>query len=363
MRTRWRDPALQRITSPHSASRRPPIMKFSPFGQPRMLAIFCIAIALSACSDSAPPLPTLDIDAQRVSVSGISSGAYMAHQVHIALSTRIAGAGLIAGGPYGCAGGELSRALEQCMATTGSGPDSLALAADVRARADSGLIDPLRGLDDDRVWIFHGDADVTVAAAVTAAVAPLYAALSPTLQVENRTRAGVAHVYPTLANGGDCDKTAAPFIGRCDFDAAGEIFRNVVGVEDMPTAVPSGDLLRFDQAPFGGDDDALLDDVGYVYVPTQCRDRACGLHIVFHGCQQSAETIGTTFIDGSGYQRWADFSDVVLIYPQTRSSLMPLNPKACWDWWGYSGDDYDSRSGVQIAWVGRLLDALGVRAP
>ena len=84
---------------------------------------------------------------------------------------------------------------------------------------------------------------------------------------------------------------------------------------------------------------------------------------MFHGCQQSAETIGTTFIDGSGYQRWADFSDVVLIYPQTRSSLMPLNPKACWDWWGYSGDDYDSRSGVQIAWVGRLLDALGVRAP
>lgn len=286
----------------------------------------------------------------------------MAHQVHLAFSTRIAGAGLIAGGPYACAAGELTRALEQCTQTRDRGPDSAALADVARTRAASGSIDPLAGLDGDRVWIFHGDADYTVASTITAAIAPLYTKLSDSVQIEVLTRPDVAHVFPTLAAGGDCAKTAAPFIGDCGFDAAGAIFSAVVGADGTPAAASRGELIPFDQnrVSVGGADSTLADQ-GYLYVPRQCRDGVCGLHIVFHGCQQSTETIATQFIDSTGYQRWADLADVVLVYPQTRSSLMPLNPKACWDWWGYSGADYDTRTGAQIAWVGQLLDHFGVR--
>ncbi|MBK8123474.1 MAG: hypothetical protein IPK54_07960 [Dokdonella sp.] len=35
--------------------------------------------------------------------------------------------------------------------------------------------------------------------------------------------------------------------------------------------------------------------------------------------------------------RWDDVYGTVVLYPQTRSSYLPLNPKARWDWWGYPG--------------------------
>jgi hypothetical protein len=35
-------------------------------------------------------------------VSGLSSGAFFAHQFHIAFSKLVSGAGIVAGGPYGC---------------------------------------------------------------------------------------------------------------------------------------------------------------------------------------------------------------------------------------------------------------------
>src|SRR5437868_342813 len=52
---------------------------------------------------AADPLGHFPVDPAEVSVSGISSGAFMANQLHIAHSAGIVGAGMIAGGLYGCA--------------------------------------------------------------------------------------------------------------------------------------------------------------------------------------------------------------------------------------------------------------------
>jgi len=341
------------------------LIKFSPFGQRqyRLAAFFALA-ALAACSERAPPLPALKIDPSRVTVSGISSGAYMAHQVHIAWSTRIAGAGLIAGGPYGCAAGQLDRALKLCTRATESGPDIAPLVRNTIARTSEKSIDPLQGLAEDRVWIFHGDADTTVAAQVSAAIAPFYQALSDKAQVHNVTRAGVAHTFPTAQPGGDCGQSQSPYLGNCRFDAAGEIFRHVVLIAGEPESNAHGVVVPFDQDAFLVEGaDARMSNTGYVYIPEQCRMAECGVHLAFHGCLQSAENIGMEFVEHAGYNRWADLAGVVVIYPQTRASLMPLNPKACWDWWGYTGSNYDTQHGAQIAWVGRVLDQLGVHAP
>ena len=43
------------------------------------------------------------IDPTDITVSGISSGAFSAHQFHIAFSSLVKGAGIVAGGPFGCA--------------------------------------------------------------------------------------------------------------------------------------------------------------------------------------------------------------------------------------------------------------------
>jgi poly(3-hydroxybutyrate) depolymerase len=84
------------------------------------------------------------------------------------------------------------------------------------------------------------------------------------------------------------------------------------------------------------------------------------LLIAFHGCEQNAASIGPVFARDSGLNRWADVHNVVVLYPQTRSSYLPLNPKACWDWWGFSGPDYDTRGGVQLRWLNGVTTRLGV---
>ncbi len=48
-------------------------------------------------------MPALHAKIDETSVSGISSGAYMAGQFQFAHSKIVAGAAIIAGGPYGCA--------------------------------------------------------------------------------------------------------------------------------------------------------------------------------------------------------------------------------------------------------------------
>jgi poly(3-hydroxybutyrate) depolymerase len=82
------------------------------------------------------------------------------------------------------------------------------------------------------------------------------------------------------------------------------------------------------------------------------------LHIAFHGCQQNSESIGSAFMEKTGYNAWADTHNIVVLYPQTKSSYLPLNPKACWDWWGYSGAEYASKNGAQIKQIANMVAAL-----
>ena len=49
------------------------------------------------------PLPALGAELGATSVSGLSAGAFMASQFQIAHSRIVIGAGIVAGGPYGCA--------------------------------------------------------------------------------------------------------------------------------------------------------------------------------------------------------------------------------------------------------------------
>jgi len=74
------------------------------------------------------------------------------------------------------------------------------------------------------------------------------------------------------------------------------------------------------------------------------------MHLVLHGCAQSADTVGTGFIEQTGYIPWAEANHIILAFPQVEKSLFaPLNPHACWDWWGYTGDEYRYRDGAQMA--------------
>ena len=332
-------------------------------GTVALLAVACVGVLGSGCSSepAAAGLPALKLDPARTSVSGLSSGAYMATQVHLAFSDRVVGAALFAGGPYGCAQGSLETALAGCLAPAADKlPDVAALANVVRERAATGKLAPLAGLAGDAVLVFHGALDTTVGAGVSSAAAELYRQLGGA-RVEVDDARAIAHTMPTLDKGAGCDRSEAPYIGRCDYDGAGAAFAAILGAPPGAAGSGDGELRRFDQNAYRADGkDAMLADSGFVYVPKACAaGETCVLHIAFHGCQQNADAVDEAFARDAGYNRWADAYRVVVLYPQTRASFAPLNPKACWDWWGYGGADYDTRNGAQLRWVANAAAALG----
>jgi hypothetical protein len=82
--------------------------------------IFAVALLAGAAKELAaqsPPLSEYNIDASQTSVSGLSSGGYMAVQFEVAFSSLVRGAGIIAGGPYYCAHGDPITATSLCSCT------------------------------------------------------------------------------------------------------------------------------------------------------------------------------------------------------------------------------------------------------
>jgi poly(3-hydroxybutyrate) depolymerase len=93
---------------------------------------------------------------------------------------------------------------------------------------------------------------------------------------------------------------------------------HLLGPLQPPNA--AGETLTFDQRPFvdGKAIDAGLADEAYVHVPQDCRHaRLAGYMSSFHGCRQSAANVGRRFVDGAGYNRWADSNRIIVLYPQT----------------------------------------------
>lgn len=320
-------------------------------------------VLLAGCSktDTTPELPVLKIDPARVSVSGISSGAYMAAQAHVAFSARIHGAAMLAGGPYGCAQGNLDRALSACMKGDPA-PDPAVLVQRAQTWAQSGLIDPLEQLADDPVFVTHGTVDPIVNTMVANAAISFQQGLAPTAPLQTLLDQPYGHVWPR-SKPGTC-KPDATHMADCGLDMA----RAMAAALEPATAAPAaatpsapGKLLHFKQniKPDLASN-AMLDDTGFLYVPAACEQETCGLHVIFHGCEMNREKIGDAFAADPDWHRQADARHLVLLYPQTVSSLMPLNPKGCWDWWGYTGEAYDQKQGAQLQWLDAVLTHFGL---
>jgi len=319
------------------------------------------------------------------SISGISSGAFMAVQFATAWSSVITGVGVVAGGPYWCAkadffsfGTSLLNALGPCL----SGPlDVNDFIAKADAKAASGAIDPLRFVSRQKVYIFHGYNDAVIKPAATDAAAAFYRHY---LGQDNRgnlyyqTAVGAGHSLVVAQDSpsaglNKCNENKTPFIDACGHDQAGIILQHIYGPLNKPGPGPlTGTMKPFDQSIYTKPDGPIwlsLAQTGYVFVPAACENgEACRVHIALHGCEQDADDIkiGRTFIDRAGYNAWADANRLIVLYPQTVASWYPwypwypVNPKACWDWWGYVSfsDSYVTKSGLQIKALKAMLDAL-----
>ncbi len=147
----------------------------------------------------------------------------------------------------------------------------------------------------------------------------------------------------------------APFVGDCDYDAAGEILKHLYSGLETPASEAETALQ---EVTLLGATEAGLSETAYLFVPPACNggEKACALHLVMHGCAQSAVQLGTDFIKQSGYLPWAEANDIVMAFPQVVPGAM--NPYACWDWWGYTGAEYRWRNGKQMLvvtdWIRQL---------
>lgn len=150
---------------------------------------------------------------------------------------------------------------------------------------------------------------------------------------------------------------------NCDYDQAGDLLQHIYGPLEPPVADPSGQLIEFDQAAFLPKPKSHgMDDTGLVYVPAACAaGEACRVHIAFHGCKQTSALIGDRFRTTTGYRRWADSNNIIILYPEAHATL--TNPNSCWDWWSYDDQDYAAKTGRQMAAVHAMLLQLASDTP
>lgn len=336
-----------------------------------LIVALIIALVPSPYAAQGAELPALGADLDATSVSGFSSGAYMAGQIQVAHSTKIVGAGLVAGGPYACAESSASRyfpfwstavaqngmqALYQCMQTSSGNPDPDKLASRTIELAESGAIDPLDGLADDNVYLFLGEDDQTVTWPVVKAAQIFYRKVGVEPGNITFVEGDGGHAFSTEQGGGACGISAAPYVTDCDYDQAKAILGWIYGPLAEPSETPLGRFQVFDQQAYAQPGDGLADQ-GVVYIPDACRDATgCRIHITLHGCEQSRQAVGDTFVKESGFARVADTNRIVVLFPQVEASS--VNPKGCWDWWGYTGLDYLGKDAPQIAAIWAMAERL-----
>jgi hypothetical protein len=340
-----------------------------------------LAIVPAMADGGAPPLGSYNADIKESSISGISSGAFMAVQFGVSWSSIVKGVGVIAGGPYYCAQGTAIDGLVGNL-----GPDLTATGPCMKGPppaleplfektgewARRGEIDNPQNIAHQRIYIFAGYNDTVVNPKVGDAVYRFY---SHYLEGPNngnlfyQNAIGAGHSQVTVNYGLPCNKNEGYFIDHCNYDQAGILLRHIYGaLNPKNSGALSGKLVAFDQRELTSPESPAsysMAETGYVYVPAPCTaQQQCRVHIAMHGCKQNFDTIQDRYIQHAGYNEWADTNRLIILCPQTIVGNpvldfgTPHNPFGCWDWWGYTNFNYAVRAGRQISTIKAVLDRL-----
>ncbi len=304
----------------------------------------------------------------------------MAVQYSIARSSEVMGVGVVAGGLYNC--GARFRwldAIPNCMKKPWSADDSW---RDVTGFARDRVIDPVANIARQRVYLFSGGNDSVVVPAVMRSVFDFYRlARVPDAALRYVDRLPASHAFVSATVGGRCAETVAIYVVQCTdegrpYDQPHAILDHIYGLRQGPAATLSAAPVAFDQRPYRVGFPAMA-NTGYAYVPEDCRRQpGCRVHVVFHGCMQSVNSLGGSDVIYAqlGYNRWADTNRIILLYPQVDRNetlwnvpmalgglplTIQVNPYGCWDWWGYSQwFGFQLRSAPQIATVRQMVARL-----
>ncbi|CAL8089921.1 unnamed protein product [Orchesella dallaii] len=300
-------------------------------------------------------LEKLKVDPKSVTVTGFSSGGAQAMQFHLAHSSRLIGAGIFSGVPYLYGFG---RKREDFFVNDIERFNTTEAIQATETYSIVGAIDPVEYLKNSRVYVYHGNKDSTVEPGSGVAIEDIYKHFSPNMLCNINVLEG-EHGMPTDNYGGPCGRLnlANYMVNNCKYNGVYEMYNHLYGgnltqpIQGSVGTVPlKGEFYQFDQSEFyvGGTPHSM-DKVGFVYIPSDCEKKTCRLSFVFHGCLQNRQYFGDKFPRTTGYLEVAELNDIIQVYPQTaRSRGNPRNPSGCWDWMGFTGEDYRKLSYVKI---------------
>ncbi|WP_250475703.1 prolyl oligopeptidase family serine peptidase [Caballeronia sp. GAFFF1] len=334
-------------------------------------------VSASSANDNAAPngrsqhaatvrLQRYTIDPSKVFVAGISSGGFVAVQMHVAHSATFKGAAVYAGGVYWCAGvGGAATALANCggltLPTNQASYNSTLFASETYLDAQSalGTIDPSTNLRGQPVYLWSGTQDEVVNPLEMADLKSEYQHYGAKIHFDNAFPA--AHGWESPDGELACGTLGSPYMVRCSangatYDSVKTWLTMFIGpLKPRNGGKLSGSLLTFDQTEFGASPNLSMSSTGSVFVPKACaQGQQCGLVLALHGCLQQASLIGNRWVTEAGINEWADTNKLVVVYPDTVASSAPgpTNPNGCFDWWGYSNQydpNYALKSGAQLS--------------
>jgi hypothetical protein len=320
-----------------------------------------VFIAFFSHGSAQQELGKYNVDTTKISTSGISSGAAMATQLHVAYSSVFMGVGMVAGNPYYCAKGSSITATNACM----DAPSNINI-ADLTTKttqyASSGDIDSTSNMYNSKVYIFGGTLDTSVVQGVGMKVQQYYLNYVREANIKTVFDIDAEHTFPTESYGNACSVSGDPYIGRCSYYGAYEILNHIYTGLTKPssTGATPGQFYEFDQSEFfyvSAPAVSSMDSTGYVYVPSACvSGTTCKLHVVLHGCLQGRHRLGDEFARNTGYNQVGERNNIIMVYPQAISTA--VNPMGCWDWWGYTVNIYATKGANQPLAIWRMVEKI-----
>lgn len=290
------------------------------------------------------------------SVSGFSSGGFMAVQTHVAYSESVFAAGVAAGGPYYCAMGSNVRLQSACT----DNPyliDLTTLTSYANISSQEGLIDNISNLSNSKVFIFSAKQDRIVRPGVVSKTLQFYQTYVTTGEIMQVFGNEGAHNWPTEDYGNPCWADTPPGIGSCGYDTAGEMLQFIYGNLSSKVSFNNSNLFSFNQALYVNNHNAGFSSRGWVYANDACRKKPilCRLHVHFHGCGQNYDRLGKIYVSETGFGEWAESNNLVILFPQTVGGVP--NNSGCWDFTGLYGADYVLKSGPQTSAIQRMAQS------
>ncbi|ODM94288.1 Long-chain fatty acid transport protein 6 [Orchesella cincta] len=308
---------------------------------------------------------------ESVTLSGFSSGGTFAQQLQISYSSLFSGIASFSHAYYRCGPGNGTEAdYDNACTIVGNNPvayDPDRALADIRRYEREGVIERTRNLRNKKLYLYAGSRSSFFNLDQSLGAIRVYEPLIQNIDAIKIRVQDAEQLLPTANFGRACRLNAQNsfFLGNCGFSGAYEALQFLLGdaIKQPPAPLRPNprNFLRFDQTEFfygiEGNGDHFMDTIGYIYVPRQCYQRRCFLHLYFHGCLTGREFNGTRHLVNSGYLELAEANDLIVLAPQAvGTGPGGENEIGCWDTYGLTGPNYvATQLGAQVTVVRNIL--------